>query len=71
VRGRILEAFHGMQKPTAVVVHGVEASHGLETLETVRTMCAERKMPFYPSVYRAARAINRYVEYHERRGSKK
>ena len=70
-RGRILEAFHGLQKPTAVVVHGVEASHGLETLETMRTMCAERRMPFYPSVYRAARAINRYVEYHERRGSKK
>lgn len=71
MRGRILEAFHGMQKPTAVVVHGVEASHGLETLEIVRTMCAERKMPFYPSVYRAAWAINRYMEYHERRGSKK
>ena len=71
MRGRILEAFHGMQKPTAVVVHGVEASHGLETLETVRTMCAELKMPFYPSVYRAARAISRYVEYNERRGGKK
>ncbi|HUU63743.1 MAG TPA: CoA-binding protein [Dehalococcoidia bacterium] len=71
VRGRILEAFHGLQKPAAVVVHGVEASYGLETLETMRTMCAERKVPFYPSVYRAARAINRYVEYHERRGRKK
>ncbi len=70
VRGRILETFHGLQKPTAVVVHGVEASYGLETLETMRTMCAERKMPFYPSVYRAARAINRFVGYHERRGGK-
>ena len=67
MRGRILEAFHGLQKPNAVVVHGVEASQGLETLETVRTMCAEHKMPFYPSVYRAALAINRYIEYHERR----
>ena len=67
-RGRILEAFRGLQKPTAVVVHGVEAGYGLETLQIVKTMCAEHKMPFYPSVYRAARAISRYMDYHSWRG---
>ncbi|NOQ43977.1 MAG: acetyl-CoA synthetase [Dehalococcoidia bacterium] len=70
-RGRILEAFRGLQKPTAVVVHGVEAGYGLETLQTIKAMCAEHKMPFYPSVYRAARAISRYMDYHSRRGDKK
>jgi hypothetical protein len=63
-----MEAFRGLQKPTAVVVHGIEAGYGLETLQIVKAMCAEHKMPFYPSVYRAARAISRYMDYHTRRG---
>ncbi len=70
-RGQILEMFQGMQKPTAVVVHAVEASIGLETLDIMRTRCAEHEMAFYPSIYRAARAISRYIDYHARRGSKK
>lgn len=70
-RRSILEIFQGLKKPTAVVVHAVEASIGLETLDIMRTRCAERRMAFYPSIYRAARAISRYVEYHERRGSQK
>ena len=67
-RGRLLEAFQGLQKPTAVVVHAVESSVGLETLDIMRTKCAERGIAFYPSVYRAARAISRYMDYHARRG---
>jgi len=54
-----------------VVVHAVEASQGLETLDIMRTGCAEHEMAFYPSIYRAARAISRYIDYHARRGSKK
>jgi len=68
-RSLILEIFQGLQKPTAVVVHAVEASQGLETLDIMRTGCAEHEMAFYPSIYRAARAISRYIDYHARRGS--
>jgi len=70
-RSRILEIFQGLHKPTAVVVHAVEASIGLETLDLMRTECAEHKIAFYPSIYRAARAISRYMDYHTRRSHNK
>ena len=70
-RSQILEIFNGLQKPKAVIVHAAESRVGLETLDITRTMCQERKIAFYPSLYRAARAISRYMDYHARRGHQK
>jgi len=67
-RGRQMEVFKHLHKPKVVVVHGVETAVGMETLNITRAMCAENNLAFYPSVYRAARAISRYMDYHARRG---
>jgi acyl-CoA synthetase (NDP forming) len=67
MRRRMLEAFKNLRKPKAVVVHAVESSAGLEELDAIRAMCQEHKLAFYPSLYRAARAISRYMDYHDRR----
>lgn len=64
LRRHMLEAFKDLRKPKAVVVHTVESSAGLEELDVIRAMCQEHKLAFYPSLYRAARAISRYMDYH-------
>lgn len=64
LRRHMLEAFKDLRKPKAVVVHAVESSAGLEELDAIRAMCQEHKLAFYPSLYRAARAISRYMDYH-------
>jgi acyl-CoA synthetase (NDP forming) len=68
MRLHTLETFKGLSKPKAVVVHGVESDIGLQALIDTRRACAERKIAFYPSIYRAARAISRYMEYCQRHG---
>ncbi len=67
VRGGMLEAFKSVRKPKAVAVHAVETGAGLEELDAIRQMCQEHRIAFYPSLYRAARAIVRYMDYHQRR----
>ena len=66
MRGNMLEVFKGLKKPKAVAVHAVETRPGLEELDAIREMCQEHKIAFYPSLYRAARAISRYMDYHDR-----
>ena len=63
-----LKTFKGLSKPKAVIVHAVESDIGLQALMETRKACAENKVAFYPSIYRAARAISRYMDYCERRG---
>ena len=67
LRSGMLDMFKAVQKPKAVVVHSVESLYGLKELDAIRTRCAENRITFYPSVYRAARAISRYIDYSERR----
>jgi acyl-CoA synthetase (NDP forming) len=70
MRLRTLETLRSLSKPKAVIVHGVESDLGLQALIDTRKACAENKVAFYPSIYRAARAISRYMDYCERRGRK-
>lgn len=68
MRLRTLETLKSLSKPKAVIVHGVESDLGLQALMDTRRACAESKVAFYPSIYRAARAISRYMDYCERNG---
>ena len=63
MRRHTLQTFAGLNKPKAVIVHAVESDIGLQALIDTRKMCAESRVAFYPSAYRAARAISRYMEY--------
>ncbi len=68
MRLHTLKTFKGLSKPRAVIVHGVESDLGLQALIDTRKACAEARVPFYPSIYRAARAITRYMDYCQRQG---
>lgn len=63
MRGHTLQKFRDLSKPKAVVVHAVESDIGLQALVEMRRMCAESRVAFYPSIYRAAKAIGRYIDY--------
>ncbi len=65
VRSGMLEAFKRLRKPKAVIIHAVETLPGFEELDAIRQKCGEYGIAFYPSLYRAARAISRYMDYHE------
>jgi acyl-CoA synthetase (NDP forming) len=67
-RAKWLKDFKAAGKPVAVSVHASESDIAYEVLKITRRQCAELGMPFYPSVYRAARAIDRYIGYYERLG---
>ena len=66
-RSRMMQAFSRAKKPKAVVVHAVESGSGLQSLDTLRKMCEEQRIAFYPSLYRAARAISSYLDYHQQK----
>ncbi|MBM4445577.1 MAG: hypothetical protein FJ020_09830 [Chloroflexi bacterium] len=66
MRYRTLQTFNSLSKPKAVIVQAVESDIGLQALIDTRKMCAESRVAFYPSAYRAARAISRYMEYRAR-----
>ena len=67
-RAKWLKDFKASGKPVAVSVHASESDIAYEVLKITRRRCAELGMAFYPSVYRAARAIDRYIGYYERLG---
>ena len=66
MRLHTLEVLKALAKPRAVIVHGAESDLGLRALTETRKACAESQVAFYPSIYRAARAITRYLDYCER-----
>jgi acyl-CoA synthetase (NDP forming) len=68
MRRHTLRVFNSLSKPKAVIVHAVESDVGLKALMDTRRMCAESQVAFYPSIYRAARAISRYMDYCEGHG---
>jgi acyl-CoA synthetase (NDP forming) len=65
-RRHILEVLRTLDKPKAVIVHGGESEKGLSVFADTRRMCQEAGIPFYPSIYRAAKAIKRFVNFHSR-----
>jgi hypothetical protein len=66
MRYRTLQTFNSLGKPKAVIVQAVESDIGLQALIDTRKMCAGSRVAFYPSAYRAARAISRFMDYHTR-----
>ena len=66
MRRGMVRSFSNVQKPKALVVHTLETPSGLDEMVALREACRERGVAFYPSVYRAALAISRYIAYHER-----
>ena len=55
-------------KPAAIVLHSV--AYTADTWEVVgewQRRCNEVKLPLYPSLDRAANAINKFIRYHEQR----
>jgi len=67
-RSGMVRAFSRIQKPRAVAIHSPETHAGLDEMVALREACQECRVPFYSSVYRAALAITRYIDYHQRRG---
>lgn len=67
-RAKWLRDFKSVKKPVAVCVHASESDVAYEILKITRRECVELGLPFYPSVYRAAKAIDRMIGYYERIG---
>jgi len=56
-------AFSQLSKPTLVVVHGVGTETGMESMKTMRSLCRDHGIPFYPSLRRASVAIAKCARY--------
>jgi acyl-CoA synthetase (NDP forming) len=69
-RALFLKEFIEAGKPLAVVVHSAESRLALEILNLTRETCVQHRVPFYTSVYRAALAITRYMDWHAKRKRK-
>ena len=55
-------------KPTAIVLHSVASTaEAWEVVGEWQRRCNEVKLPLYPSLDRAANAINKFIGYHEER----
>jgi acyl-CoA synthetase (NDP forming) len=68
-RAKFIEHFVKSGKPIAVAVHMVERKEAMDILHTTRELCIRHGVPFYSSVYSAARAIVKFMDYHARRES--
>ena len=67
-RAKWLKDFKVVNKPVAVCVHASESDVAYEVVKITRRECVELGMPFYTSVYRAAKSIDRMIGYYERLG---
>jgi len=65
-RAKWLKDFKAVNKPVVVCVHASESDVAYEVVKVTRKLCVELGIPFYPSVYRAAKAIDRLICYYER-----
>jgi len=65
IRRAMVRAFNTVQKPKALIIHALETQSGLEEMVALREACKEQRIAFYPSVYRAALAISRYIDYQQ------
>ncbi len=54
-------------KPAAIVAHSICCAEGYQKVFKLQQMCSEGGLPFYPSIRRAASAINKVIEYYETR----
>jgi acyl-CoA synthetase (NDP forming) len=62
-----IKVHHEMGKPTAVVIHGILSVRDLQRALELQQKYCEAGLPVYHSVANAAKAINRFMCYHEKR----
>jgi hypothetical protein len=55
-----------IDKPMAAVLHYNTSSGSRQMVEEVQKKFVDLGLPVYPSIQRAATAINKYIEYFER-----
>jgi acyl-CoA synthetase (NDP forming) len=71
--GRFIEVVaalkNSISKPLAIVLHYSATAQARRLEEDARASFAELHLPVYPSVSRAARAIDRYIAYNSRCGA--
>ncbi|MHB8084523.1 MAG: hypothetical protein ACYDHZ_01700, partial [Dehalococcoidia bacterium] len=61
----VVEVVKVVEKPMAAVLH-YNTGFGSQMVEEVQKQFVGLGLPVYPSIQRAATAINRYIEYNER-----
>jgi acyl-CoA synthetase (NDP forming) len=66
-RARFIVDFVKSGIPLAVAVHTAESRFALNVLDITREECVKHEVPFYTSVYSAARAISQFIDWHDRR----
>ena len=62
----VAELVKVIDKPMAAVLHYNTSSSSKQMVEEVQKKFVDLGLPVYPSIQRAATAINRYIEYYER-----
>jgi len=75
VKGNLLqpmgEAFigaaHEIDKPAVLAVHATYSAASYQGYVTVQQMCHEVGLPCYPSIQRAASAVDKLIRYHQSR----
>lgn len=68
-RAKFLGEFLKSRKPLAVIVHMAERPEAQNVSNMTREMCVKNHVAFYTSVYGAARAINKFIDWHAGRES--
>ena len=62
-----IDAAKEVGKPAALVAHAICCAQGYQRVFKLQQMCSEAGLPFYPSIQRAASAIDKVIKYYETR----
>jgi len=62
-----IKVHHEVGKPTAVVIHGILSTRDLQRTLELQQKCCDAGLPVYHSIKSAAKAIDRFLRYHEKR----
>jgi len=69
IADNIIKAYRKSSKPMAVVIHSSVTAEDYQAALNCKQRCSEAGLPVYHSVINAAKAIARFTNYHERRGT--
>ncbi len=61
----MIEAVKAVSKPSLMILHCVFSPEAYQTYFRDQQTCWEAGLPAFPSLKRAARALNRFISYHE------
>ena len=63
----LINSAREVSKPAALVAYAFYSAEACQQIIKVQQMCYEAGMPFYPSIQRAASAIDKLIKYHQAR----